>query len=236
MNSNSQENVNDLKDTEWRRYSEPIYIDKLRFHPKHFIIPFHYKKYIESVLLPHGLIRDRIEKLAQEIHDVFQNNELHLLCLLKGSRAFFSLLLFYLNKMNIYSQVKCSKPPYMEHYVRVKSYINDTPNSDGKLSIISEDLDCLKGKDILIVEDIIDTGNTLEKFCAWLEKLNPRRVLIASLLEKRTPKTNGIKANFAGFSVPDEFLIGFSLDYNEVFRDLDHICIMNTQALSDFAV
>eukprot|EP00921_Rhytidocystis_pertsovi_P024649 GHVQ01039672.1.p1 GENE.GHVQ01039672.1~~GHVQ01039672.1.p1 ORF type:complete len:246 (+),score=16.30 GHVQ01039672.1:135-872(+) len=203
---------------------EPIYVSDVGYSKEHFVIPKHYEADIDRVLIPHGTIDDRIEKLAFDIKKHFAGAELHLLCVLKGSRWFFGRLLSYLNKIHIYTSGSPSLP-YLEHYVRLKCYENDS--CTGKLQVISEDLSCLKGKRVLIVEDIIDTGHTLTQFCLWLESLQPKTLAVASLLEKRTDLSNGFKGDFVGFSVPNSFVVGFSLDYNELFRDLEHICVLN---------
>ena len=88
---------------------------------------------------------------------------------------------------------------------------------------------------VLIVEDIIDTGNTLAKFCDILNEKAPKSVRVASLLEKRTPKSNGFKGDFVGFDIPDHFIVGYCLDYNEHFRDLDHVCVMAEAGIKKFA-
>merc|ERR1711862_375129 len=123
------------------------------------------------------------------------------------------------------------RAPYYEQYVRLKSYKN--MESTGELQVISDDLKILEGKHVLIVEDIIDTGNTLKKFCQHLESFSPKTIKIASLLEKRTPKSIGFLGDFVGFSIPDEFIVGYCLDYNEHFRDLNHICVLNSKGIED---
>lgn len=69
-----------------------------------------------------------------------------------------------------------------------------------------------------------------------LEDFGPRTIKIASLLEKRTPKSIGFLGDFVGFSIPDEFIVGYCLDYNEHFRDLDHICVLNGKGIEDYKV
>eukprot|EP01066_Platyproteum_vivax_P005012 Platyproteum_vivax@DN1639_c0_g1_i1.p1 len=211
----------------------PIFITEEGNKVEHFLLPAHYVRDLECVLIPYGYILDRIEKLAHDIKNSYaQNTELHVICILKGSRGFFTQLLAYLNKITLYSEQGNSNPPYMEHYVRLKSYSND--KSTGKLQVISENLAVLGDKDVLIVEDIIDTGHTLSQFVKFLVEVKPRSVKVASLLEKRTDKSVGFKGDFVGFSCPDGFVVGFSLDYNEYFRDLDHICIINRSAIQKY--
>ena len=88
-------------------------------------------------------------------------------------------------------------------------------------------LSILKGKNILIVEDIIDTGRTMQRLLATLAKYEPKSVTVACLLRKRTPLSDGYAPHHVGFEIPDKFVVGYALDYNEYFRDLDHICAIN---------
>jgi hypoxanthine phosphoribosyltransferase len=210
---------------------DPVFVTADGFAKSDFLIPAHYRDDLEKVLIPRGLVIDRVERLAVDIRDTYGDVELHALCVLKGSRGFFAELLKVLNRIHRYT--KHEHPPFYEHYVRIKSYENT--ESTGKVNIMCESLHLLEGKDVLIVEDIIDTGTTLTRFCNQLLELKPRSIRVASLVEKRTPKSNGFVADFAGFSVPDEFLVGYCLDYNEVYRDLDHICTLGESGIKKYA-
>lgn len=79
----------------------------------------------------------------------------------------------------------------------------------------------IKGKNVLIVEDIIDTGKTMVKLLKTMEKYSPKTVRVCSLLVKRTPRSNGFLPDYAGFSIPEKFVVGYALDLNEHFRDLE---------------
>ena len=92
----------------------------------------------------------------------------------------------------------------------------------------------LAGRDLIIVEDIIDTGLTMTRLIPELQKSSPRSIAVAALLEKRTHKSCGFKAEYVGFSVPDAFVVGYNLDYNEAFREMPHICIINGEGISHF--
>ena len=120
----------------------------------------------------------------------------------------------------------------MEHYVRLKSYHNT--NSTGSVQVISDDLSVLKDKHVLVIEDIIDTGRTLGHFCKQLVSIGPKSLRIASLLEKRTPKSVGLRGDFVGFSIPDLFIVGYSLDYNERFRDLNHLSVLTDATIAKY--
>ncbi|XP_053992206.1 hypoxanthine-guanine-xanthine phosphoribosyltransferase-like isoform X2 [Hylaeus volcanicus] len=164
---------------------KPIWIDDKGYPKEAFLLPFHYEKDISLVLIPKGIILDRIEKMAYNISNFYRNKHVHLVCILKGSRAYFNHLLNTLNKIYLYNYNANETTPYLEHYVRVKSYENET--SLGKITIVSDDLSALKGQNVLIVEDLIDTGLTLKKLCEWLEEnVKPRHIGITCLLEKST--------------------------------------------------
>lgn len=90
-----------------------------------------------------------------------------------------------------------------------------------------DDLAILKGKNVLIVEDIIDTGRTMQRLLATLAKYEPKSVTVACLLRKRTPLSDNYAPHYVGFEIPDKFVVGYALDYNEYFRDLAHICAIS---------
>merc|ERR550537_701682 len=213
----------------------PVWVPDLSEGKTHdlsaFVIPRHYREDLAGVIVPRGFIFDKIEKLAVDIREYYGDSELHVLCVLKGSRGFFAELLKVLNRIHRYTSHHTT-PPFMEHYVRIKSYENT--ESTGRVQIMADDLQTLKGQDVLVIEDIIDTGGTLTKFCAQLQEFGPKSVRTASLFEKRTPKSCGFKSDFAGFSVPDVFLVGFCLDYNEVYRDLDPLCWLSPTGIDKY--
>jgi len=92
----------------------------------------------------------------------------------------------------------------------------------------------IAGRDIVVVEDIVDTGLTMTKLLPVLKDAGATSVRVCTLLEKRTPRSCGFKADFIGFSVPDSFVVGYNLDYNEAFRDLAHICVINKAGIDVF--
>lgn len=121
----------------------------------------------------------------------------------------------------------------MEHYVSLKSYANT--ESTGEVTIGDIDLSQFTNKNVLIVEDIIDTGNTLSAFVQLLNQHGPSSVRIVNLLQKRTDKNkSGLHGDFIGFSIPDAFVVGFGLDYNEMFRDLEHIAVIAKSGIDKY--
>merc|ERR1711953_1294652 len=175
-----------------------------------FNIPKHYEDCVGNVLIPAGLVQDRIEKLASDIFSTCvgkRKEGLHAICVLKGGATGESV------------QISIE-------FIRVKSYVND--QSTGDIQVIGmDDLKILKGKNVLIVEDIIDTGRTMQRLLATLEKFQPKSITVACLLRKRTHLSDGYAPHHVGFEIPDKFVVGYALDYNEYFRDLAHICEIN---------
>lgn len=104
-----------------------------------------------------------------------------------------------------------------------------------RIESIGVDLKSLEGRHVLLVEDIIDTGTTMSKLVPHLQSFGPATVRVASLLQKRTPKSVGFVGDFVGFSIPNKFVVGYCLDYNEVYRDMAHICIMNERGIARHA-
>jgi hypoxanthine phosphoribosyltransferase len=205
--------------------------EEFSYNKDHFLVPSHYKHDIKSIMIPHGLMIDRIEKLAMDIYEHYGDQELHIICILKGSRGFFSALIEVLNRIRRYSGHH-TNPPYIEHYVRLKSYSG--MESTGKVQIMADDLSTLHGKHVLVVEDIVDTGRSLSYFCRSLLQYKPSTVKIATLLEKRTPKSIGFKADFVCFEIPDAFAVGFSLDFCEFFRDMNHLAVLDPAAIEKY--
>ena len=90
----------------------------------------------------------------------------------------------------------------------------------------------LAGRDLVLLEDIIDTGLTMSRLIPLLKEAGAASVRVASLLEKRTTRSCGFKADFVGFSVPDAFVVGYNLDYNEAYREMPHIAVINAAGIA----
>ncbi|TRZ07812.1 hypothetical protein HGM15179_019294, partial [Zosterops borbonicus] len=173
-----------------------------------FCIPKHYADDLEKVYIPHGLIMDRTERLAREIMKGMGGHHIVALCVLKGGYKFFADLLDYIKALNRNSDKSI---PMTVDFIRLKSYCNDQSTGDIKV-IGGDDLSTLTGKVELSV---------CLCWCSTEGVYNPKMVKVASLLVKRTPRSVGYWPDFVGFEVPDKFVVGYALDYNEYFRDLN---------------
>ncbi|XP_010788115.1 phosphoribosyltransferase domain-containing protein 1 isoform X1 [Notothenia coriiceps] len=189
-----------------------------------FTYPEHYHEDIESVYIPHGIITNRVERLAHYIMDDFADNKnIMVLCVLKGGYKFCSDLVEFIKVLGRNSN------QYLEtrvEFIRLKSYLND--QSTEQLQIIgSGDLSFLRGKSVLIVEAIVDTGKTMKALLKHVETFEPKMVKVAGLLVKRVPNMAESLTDYVGFEIPNHFVVGYALDYNEHFRDLNHLCIIS---------
>ncbi|XP_075903684.1 phosphoribosyltransferase domain-containing protein 1 isoform X2 [Nelusetta ayraudi] len=188
-----------------------------------FTYPEHYQEDIESVYIPHGVIMNRVERLAHYIMDDFQESNIMVLCVLKGGYKFCADLVEFIKVLGRNSG------KYLEtrvEFIRLKSYQND--QSTEELHIIgSRDLSFLRGKSVLIVEAIVDTGKTMKALLKHVEAYEPKMVKVAGLLVKRSPNTDESLTDYVGFVIPNRFVVGYALDYNEYFRDLNHICVIS---------
>ena len=206
------------------------------FDLNHFSVPEHYAPDLKAIMIPHGMIMDRIEKMAVDALKAYQFREastrVHMLCVLKGGHQFFSDLC---NALKALTLTGVSEPPLTFDFIRVKSYAGTESTGNAKIESIGVDLKSLEGRHVLLCEDIIDTGHTMSMLVPYLQQFNPASVRVATLLTKRTPKSVGFKADYTGFEIPDKFVVGYCLDYNEVFRDMAHICIMNPSGIQRHA-
>ncbi|MDO5707789.1 MAG: hypoxanthine phosphoribosyltransferase [Andreesenia angusta] len=174
------------------------------------------KKDIKSVLLSEEEIKKKVEELGKQISNDYRGKELIIIGVLKGAFVFMSDLI-----RNIDIPVKVD-------FMAVSSYGASTKSS-GVVRIL-KDLDRqVGGKDLLIVEDIIDTGLTLSYLVNNLESRGANSVAICTLLDK--PERREIKMNlrYKGFDIPDEFVVGYGIDYAEKYRNLREICILKAE-------
>lgn len=227
-------NEGSRKNVEIDCYDRGIFIpDNQTFPKKLLVIPPYYEPLIDDVLVPRGLIIDRIEKIALDIHryytTTFPTKELNLVCTLKGAFLFFQYLTQFLRNFAKYSTDDQERPAYVDHYVKASSYIGMNRQGDVQLSHVSkggreEALTVFQGKDLLIVEDILDSGNTLDKLRSALKNVGAHSVHATVLFAKRVAGNESFKVEWNCFSVPNKFLLGFGCDLDEHFRDLEHLC------------
>lgn len=174
---------------------------------------------LEKVLFKEAEIADRISEIAQEIDRDYAGKEPIMIAILKGSVMFYTDLL---KKLNIKAEMD---------FMAISSYGNETKSS-GEVKMI-KDLDrCIEGRHIIIVEDIVDTGYTLNYLKATLSTRNPASIKVCSLLNKKERRVVDIEPDYVCFDVGDEFVVGYGLDYAQFYRNLPVIGVLKKEVYS----
>lgn len=167
-----------------------------------------------EVMIPEEKLMKRIDELAAQINEDYKGKTLTILCILKGS-IFFTCEL-----------AKRLTIPVMFDFIQVSSYGDDTKSS-GKIKIM-KDLDKpITDKDVLIIEDILDSGTTLYRLIDYLREGRPASLKVCTLLDKPARREYPVDVDYNGFEIEDEFVIGFGLDYAQRYRNLPYIGILN---------
>lgn len=190
---------------------------------KDFNVPANrYGNDVESILISEEVLHARIQELADMISEKYKDTEgdLVLVCVLKGAVFFIT---DFARKLSIPAQLE---------FMAVSSYGNST-SSSGVVRIL-KDLDRdIAGQDVLIVEDIIDSGLTLSWLIRNLKNRGPRSLEVVTLLRKPEAVTAKVELLDVGFDIPNEFVIGYGLDYAERYRDLPYVGTLNPQVYED---
>lgn len=204
--------------------SDPIDLrDRPTYALDQFSVQETYKSDLEHILVSKGELESRIARLAEEISESTQggpDSELYAACVLKGALRFFGSLTPKLRPGGGYS----------EGVIRASRYTDGT-TSETTAEVSLPAADDIAGKDVLIVEDIIDEGYTLASILEEVRAEDPRSVSIAVLFDKRDRRKADIDVEYTGFVVPDEFIVGFGLDFNERYRNLDHLAVLDDEIL-----
>ena len=155
----------------------------------------------------------RIRELGEQISKDYKGKQVHLICVLKGG----VFLMCELAK-------RISVPVSMD-FMSVSSY-GDGTSSTGVVRIAKDLDETLEGKDVLVVEDIIDSGRTLYYLLDVLQKRNPNSMRLCTLLDKPDRRVRDVKVDYVGFEIPDEFVVGYGLDYAQKYRNLPYIGVV----------
>ena len=165
------------------------------------------------VLLTEEEVNEKIKKIGEQVSKDYAGKSVHMICVLKGG-VFFTCEL-----------AKRITIPVTIDFMSVSSYGNSRESSG--IVKIAKDLDeTLEGKNVLIVEDIIDSGRTLYYLMDILSKRNPKSMKLCTLLDKPERRVKDVKVDYVGFNIPDEFVVGYGLDYAQRYRNLPFIGVV----------
>ena len=168
------------------------------------------------VMIPEEEVDAKIKELGQKISEKFAGEEVHLICILKGSVFF------------VCELAKRITVPVTIDFMQVSSYGSGTVSS-GTVQI-KKDLDePLKDENVIIVEDIIDSGNTLSRLVPMLQERGPKDLRICTLLSKPERREVEIDVAYNGFEIPDKFVVGYGLDYDQHYRNLPYVGVIESE-------
>lgn len=166
-----------------------------------------------TVLIDEETVDARIKEIAEQISKDYAKKEVRLICILKGS-------VFYTTEL-----AKRLTIPTTMDFMKISSYGAGTVSS-GKIEI-KKDLDeSIEGLDVIVVEDIVDSGNTLHQLIPELKKRNPRSLAVTTLLDKPSRREVDVHVDYTGFEIEDKFVVGYGLDYDQSYRDLPFIGVV----------
>lgn len=177
-------------------------------------------KDIKKILIDEDTLQSKIKELGAKITKDYEGKELLLVCVLKGAVVFVSDLM------------KRIDLPLEVDFMAVSSYGCDTKSS-GVVRILKDLNNGIEGKNILIVEDIIDSGLTLSYLIENLRARCPESIEICTILDKPDRRKANINIKYTGFQVPDEFVVGYGLDYAEKYRNLPYVAILKEEVYSE---
>lgn len=165
-----------------------------------------------KVLIDEKKLNERITEIANEISKDYKNEELVLVCVLKGA-AYFAIDLSKKIKNNV----------VIMDFVKVSSYGVGNRESTGKIIFKLDISENIENKNVIIIEDIIDSGITLNYLYDYLKSKNPKSLKICALLDKYERRIKNIKVDYTGFKIENKFVLGYGLDYDEKYRNLPYI-------------
>ena len=169
--------------------------------------------FIDRVLISSDEIQRRVRQLGNEISRAYEGSNPIFVCILKGAYPFLADL------------TRCVSVEHEVDFMAVSSYGGGTQSS-GVVKIEKDLKANITNRDVILVEDIIDTGLTIANLIEVLETRNPRSIRVAALLDKKSARKKEAPLHYAGFEIPKEFVIGYGLDYDEKYRNLPFIGIM----------
>lgn len=167
-----------------------------------------------SVLLTEEAVDARIKEIGEQVTKDYAGKEVHLICVLKGG-------VFFMCELAKRIGVSVSMD-----FMAISSYGADTKSS-GVIKIVKDLDESITGKDVLVVEDIVDSGRTLSYLLEMLKDRKPNSLRLCTLLDKPDRRVIDVDVDYTGFQIPDEFVVGYGLDYAQKYRNLPYIGVVH---------
>ena len=175
-----------------------------------------YREYLDEILIDEGKLQERIAELGEEISRDYENEKLHLICILRGGILFLSDLMRYITVPNTVD------------FMAVSSY-GVTRQSTGQVRITLDLKDDIQDRHVLLVEDIVDSGYTIASVLEFLKTRHPKSLSVCTLLNKPDRREVEVPIHYCGFVIPNKFVFGYGLDMDEYYRNLPFIATVDLE-------
>ena len=174
-----------------------------------------YHEFLSEVLIPEQELQDKVEELGETISRDYAGKDLHLVCILRGGVLFLTDLM---RKISI---------PHSIDFMAISSYGVGDRDSSGQVRLTMDLRDDIKDKHVLLVEDIVDSGNTLSSILGLLGTRKPATLKVCTLLDKAERREVEVPIDYVGFVIPNKYVFGYGLDLDEYYRELPFIGVVN---------
>ena len=175
-----------------------------------------YREFLEEIIIPEDVLQKRIVELGTEISRDYQGETLHLICILRGGVVFLADLMRHITVPNSID------------FMAVSSYGAGVRESTGKVRITLDLQVDIRNRNVLLVEDIVDSGYTISSVIDFLETRHPKTLKVCTLLSKEERREIQVPIDYCGFVIPNKFVFGYGLDLDELYRNLPFIGTVNT--------
>ncbi len=176
-----------------------------------------YHEFLSEILIPEAELKARVEELGKEISQDYQGKTILAICILRGGVMFLTDLIRHI------------EPLVAIDFMSVSSYGVGLRESDGQVRITLDLKTSVAGENVLIVEDIVDSGNTLNSVIGLLRTRNPASIEVCTLLNKVSRREVDVPIKYCGFEIPDKYVFGFGLDMDEYYRNLPFIGVVDLE-------
>ncbi len=181
-----------------------------------------YEEYLDEVLIPADRLQARIKELGEQISRDYEGEDLLLICILRGGVLFLADLMRTLTV------------PHSIDFMAVSSYGARARQSKGQVRITLDLTTSIEGRNVLLVEDIIDSGNTIASVLELLNTRRPKSLKVCTLLDKAERREADVPIHYRGFTIPNKFVFGYGLDLDEFYRNLPFIGVVHPDKFFEF--
>ena len=176
-----------------------------------------YEDFLSEVLIPEQELQDKIKELGVKISQDYQGKDLHLVCILRGGVLFLT---------DLMRQITV---PHSIDFMAISSYGVGVREASGHVRLTMDLRDDIQGRDVLLVEDIVDSGNTLLSVLGLLATRKPASLKVCTLLDKAERRETEVPLDYVGFVIPNKYVFGYGLDLDEFYRELPFIGVVNEE-------